>query len=384
MVKFKKICRSIKNALVALCVVSVSNSAWAYAEIAVGNDMGSSGGLSSVEFDCDDEGTPFYINDDWLSPGSQIPASWLPTMPGYTFAGYKDDASDFMWVTADGTLHLSDDMYYNICEVGDNIGWDSQWTATSSYSHTLNVNGGDTASSPSTVYTRQGEGVYREALSYAQSMNSAYKITKLTTLPTKSNNKFKGFYDASSGGTQLVDANGNFKEAAKNSTVSTWYAQWQPLYALTFEDGIGGSGGPGAWYFNSTGVYTDNHGTTVAEFPITAIPTKAGYQFAGYSYNSTNAINSNGGKGDEGFWGYYLIHSASSPQTLTAQWTPNQITITWYGVATAGTGFTSLGNNTYKSEVTYGGDIITPAAAVVANAGQTFLGWKFENPNNQN
>jgi hypothetical protein len=57
----------------------------------------------------------------------------------------------------------------------------------------------------------------------------------------------------------------------------------------------------------------------------------------------------------------------------------NSIVIKWTGVKTAGTGFTAVSgeSNAYTSTVPYGGDVVTPAAAVVATTGQTFLGWKF-------
>lgn len=108
-----------------------------------------------------------------------------------------------------------------------------------------------------------------------------------------------------------------------------------------------------------------------------SLPTKTGYNFNGYwsaTSGGTQYINANGQALDA-----FVAYDATNDFTIYAQWTPNQITITWYGVATAGTGFTAVSGqaNTYTSTVSYGGDITTPGAGV-QSAGQTFLGWKFE------
>lgn len=95
-----------------------------------------------------------------------------------------------------------------------------------------------------------------------------------------------------------------------------------------------------------------------------------GYTFAGYFSATTG-----GTKYVDADGSFTNNAKNNTHSTWYAQWTANSISITWYGV-TSGAGGDSNGVKT--SSVSYGGDITTPAAVIIANTGQSFLGWKFE------
>ncbi len=192
-------------------------------------------------------------------------------------------------------------------------------TATTSYTHTLNNNSGSGVS-PSTVYTRYGEGVY-STLAGAQNMTSSLKITSITTKPTRTNYTFKGFYNSTTGSTQYVTSSGSFTSNAKNSTESTWYAQWDSLYTITL-DKNGGTGGTSTLYWNRSGVYTNSTGTTTWNGTVST-PTRTGYTFAGYNHGSayTGIINSSGSEVDGYLTSYIRSSGTLENKTLTAQWT---------------------------------------------------------------
>lgn len=96
--------------------------------------------------------------------------------------------------------------------------------------------------------------------------------------------------------------------------------------------------------------------------------TKPGYTSTGWGTTTSCTSTSN------------VIKSTDTAATVKAYvcWTANSITITWTGVKTVpSSGFSAISNSTATSNVSYGGNIVTPTAAVAATAGQTFLGWKF-------
>lgn len=137
----------------------------------------------------------------------------------------------------------------------------------------------------------------------------------------------------------------------------------------------GGTGtGVGIWDNTGRLQFTCSQATATCDLPDT---TKGSYKLeqAGYTFN--------------GEWGAQgCVNGVKSVSTTTALSTDTwyacksgvQITINWTGVAASAGG---SGNDGAKSTtVSYGGDIVTPAAAMnPQTSGQIFLGWKFVNPN---
>ena len=120
-------------------------------------------------------------------------------------------------------------------------------------------------------------------------------------------------------------------------------------------------------------------------FSMPAALTETGYTFNKWNVNSKTF---NGGQASVACTSANLGVTSGSA-TITASWTTNKINIVWNGIDNqnvktadnkAMTNFNSS-THTAKSQVDYNGNIATPEAAR-AIAGQTFVGWKFVNPNN--
>ena len=96
------------------------------------------------------------------------------------------------------------------------------------------------------------------------------------TIPTRTGYKFNGYYTATSGGTQVINANGNWTNAWTRSTAkpAQLHAQWTPnTYTIKY-DGNGATGGSTA---SSSHTYDSSKTLTKNGFE------KEGYHFVGWS-----------------------------------------------------------------------------------------------------
>ena len=173
-------------------------------------------------------------------------SSTKPTRTGYTFAGWNTNSSGTGTNYSAGGSYTAD-------QNGGTVTLYAKWTANS-YTVTFNANGGSTSTSSKTV-------------TYASTYGT------LPT-PTRTGYTFKGWYTASSGGTQVTSS----------STVSitanqTLYAKWTAnTYTLTF-NANGGSVSPST--------KSVAFGSAFGNLPT---PTRPGYTFKGwfkYSYGGT-------------------------------------------------------------------------------------------------
>ena len=133
------------------------------------------------------------------------------------------------------------------------------------------------------------------------------------SVPTRTNYRFEGYYDAVSGGKKYINADGSSAiKWDKSVTSATLYARWTLLQSnVTLNQG-GGTGG--------TELVQATYGQAM---PSATMPTRTGYTFEGY-YDS----NSGGTK-------YYNANGTSakswdktSNTTLYARWTPISKNIT--------------------------------------------------------
>ena len=163
-----------------------------------------------------------------------------------------------------------------------------------SYAQTVNDNNGSGGSG--TIYQKKtvGEG---EAVFYADDQCTV--ALSAVTKPTRANYAFSGYYSASTGGTQYIDANGGILPAYESATGSarTIYARWVAPYKITISANSG-TGGTSAFYFDSiSGKFYA--GQDMAE-QITAITphTRECFIFVGcYSSNNTTStvrVSANG------------------------------------------------------------------------------------------
>ena len=179
-------------------------------------------------------------------------------------------------------------------------------------------------SGTATLYTKKG----------ATIVYTGIQNTTTGTIPTatKTGYTFNGWYTASSGGSQVLNANGTFTGTAVSgyTTASAWnvtanktlYAQCTPtIFTITLNNQDAITAGTTEIYEKyNTGYYTDSAATTQMSTAANGItvPTRDGYTFDGY-YTSANGgtqyIDANG----------KLTSSASTTQftaagTLYAHW----------------------------------------------------------------
>lgn len=169
---------------------------------------------------------------------------------------------------------------------------------------------------------------------------------------TRSGYRFKGFYSATSGGTQYADEYGSFTNAAYALTANkTWYAQGEKLSCWLQLNANNGSGGTASVY-TKTGTedgdqifYTDVNCTA----PTTpTAPTRIGYVFMGFfsaASGGTKYINAD-------MTPTAALRSRTTDGTIYAQWqAPYKVTLTstnWTG-ATAAFWYDAIGGKCYAA-----------------------------------
>lgn len=166
------------------------------------------------------------------------------TKTGYTLTGWKDTGTSTTYTTSTTYAQLYDGF------AGDSIDLYAQWQANT-YTVTFDANGG-------TCTTANKDVIYG---------------TTYGTLPTptRTGYTFKGWFTASTGGSQVIS-----NTVVSITSAQTLYAQWQAnIYAVTF-NANGGN------YSSNTTTTTKNisYGSTLGTLPV---PTRTGYTFAGYS-----------------------------------------------------------------------------------------------------
>ena len=175
---------------------------------------------------------------------------------------------------------------------------------------TLDPNGGSTLTTPY-VYTATGEA-----------------LPAVTEIPTKANYNFKGYYTATSGGTQIYnDQGGSLVSSSTYTEAKTLYAQWERK-GYTINYNLGG-GTAGTQHPASADVGTS--------FEVSR-PTKNGYTFVGWKMSGcatgakggesssavTTTVVNNGiyGGGKTSYW-FKDLCAAGGSVTLTAIWSEN-------------------------------------------------------------
>lgn len=156
--------------------------------------------------------------------------------------------------------------------------------------------------------------------------------TTPTNIPTYSGYICTGFYTEESGGTRVIDQNGNLLSWYASQPTYI-YAQWiNPIVTVSLNNQSATTAGSTAVYERyNTGIYLDAAATsqqmTTSANHIT-LPTRTGYTFGGY-YTGTNGtgtqlINASG----------YITNSFTTTRftagtTIYAKWTPNTYTVTF-------------------------------------------------------
>ena len=148
----------------------------------------------------------------------------LPATTGLTRDGYT---TGNRWCTnAAGTgscYYAGEETTVNISADGSDIELYAMWTPNV-YTINLNHQSADTDGAPETVYLKYATGWFSND-------TATTPVSKLTTAPTKTGYEFAGYYSETSGGIQIVSANGSFQMSENALTFtttepSTIYARW--------------------------------------------------------------------------------------------------------------------------------------------------------------
>ena len=178
-------------------------------------------------------------------------------------------------------------------------------------------------------------------------------MPKITSLPTRSGYSFKGYYSATSGGTQYYKADGTSAKNWDKDYGSTLYAQWIQSSTVTLNKNNG----------------TGGTNSVVAEpgkaMPTATMPSRTGYTFQGYYDTSATT----------GGTQYYKADGKSARnwdktgnQTLWARWTAINYTI----------GYT-LNGGTATNPTSYNIETATFTLNNPTRTGYTFTGWTGSN-----
>ena len=191
---------------------------------------------------------------------------------GYEFVGWYDAASGGNQLSTSTTYTVKYDISFSEKTVYGRF-------RAKTYTVTLNASGGT-----------GGTG----------SVTATYNVAMpLATMPTRNGYTFKGYYDATSGGTQYYKADGSSARTWNKAAASTLYAQWElATYTITYDNLKGTT-------HTNPATYTINSATITFTAP-TSKP--AGYTFANWSPASI-ATGSTGNK------------------TVTANWTAATSTV---------------------------------------------------------
>jgi len=214
-------------------------------------------------------------------------SSTKPTRTGYTFSTWNTNSA------GTGTNYAAGASY----TANAAVTLYAKWTANT-YTVTFNANGGTTPTASKSV-------------TYASTYGT------LPT-PTRDGHTFKGWFTATSGGTQVTAST-----TVSITAAQTLYAQWTiNTYAVSF-NANGGTGAPAA--------QTKTHGTALTL--STTKPTKEGHTFKNWNtaQNGTGTSYASGAS-----------YTANAGTTLYAQWTANTLKI--YYNANGGT----INSTTYK------------------------------------
>ena len=199
------------------------------------------GGTSTVYYWPDKGYTTSSTSTTVIASGSVLVSS-LPTRAGYTFAGYYSAASGGMqYVDSSGKRTTSAPALTTAAT------WHAQWTANT-ITLTWNSQGGSAVGSTSKVYA------------------SGAKVPMPASNPTRAGYSFRGWFTATSGGTQVTS------NTALPTSNATYYAQWNANTITLTWNSQGGSA-----VSNTSATYS-----LTAKVPMPATTSRSGYTFAGW------------------------------------------------------------------------------------------------------
>ena len=214
-----------------------------------------------------------------------------PTRIGYNFKGYYSgqNGSGTQIVYENGDINTSANTVFTT----NNSTIYAKWTPKV-FTVTLNHQSPTNSPAPSTVYLKYATNWYSNPTATTQ-------ISSMTTVPTKTNYDFGGYWTGTNGsGTQVIDSNGNFLTTTAALTAitsnTTIYAKWTAAAPAIYTVTLNSNGGSGnhAIYYSNGNYYCDTSATQVINSNANVFttcgfsaPTLTNNLFDGYYSNSS-------------------------------------------------------------------------------------------------
>lgn len=294
-----------------------------------------------------------FADDQCTIPLQTVAA---PTKAGCIFLGYfyYVDQDTPKYVNADGSWTGD----YTSMTISRDITLYAHW-AEGGYEYTLDRQLG--SGGPDKVY------LAGNSSQWCSDYTLTTVITSITP-PTRDGATFAGYFDAATGGTKYVNADGSFVSGSASSApraTTTLYAQWQSSAWVIAIDNDGGTGTERLFVSATSGGIFADASCTLAVSTLTP-PTLAGYEFLGLFVEDT----------DEEFvddTGAFVVDPATyqpgGDVRVYAKW--NAIAYTLTLNPNGGTVSPSSISVTYR--VPIGSNL--PAPPDIKRAGLKFAGW---------
>ena len=171
------------------------------------------------------------------------------------------------------------------------VDFTSEWRPMISAAITLNSGSGvSQQAAPATMYAVYDVGVYssQPTVQTLSNFTTSNRLTALSTMPQKTGYNMLGAWTTeNSGGTQVIDSNGDFIYNAASTQFSdetspqNWYIRWEPnTYTVTYNPGLHGSGTAASYTGVSNGGLTYDSTWTTKTFAQTQLTAATGYSFS--------------------------------------------------------------------------------------------------------
>ncbi len=316
--------------------------------------------------------------DAWYTTAActtKIQRITVPTKRGYTFEGYKGyswaTGDEITYITATGLISAGDG------NVKGNVTLTAQWKPNV-YSVTLNKNTTSTDSTKvQTLYYKYGT-----AALYIDSNCATVATASNITLPVRSGYTFLGYRSGRSSGTSYISSS----RVPQNLTSSlmtgnsTWYAQWNNLYKVVFDNQAATTAGTSTAYVRHGSVQWYSNSACTTTLGAVTLPRKTGYTFMGYYLNKegtgTRYVDPNSGKLLVGM-SDDLDKVIDGQITLYAKWELNAWTITLddrdADMAGSGAVYVRYGDGKYYADQDYKTAITQ--VKVPGKTGYVFMGY---------
>jgi uncharacterized repeat protein (TIGR02543 family) len=276
---------------------------------------------------------------------------------GYKIYGYKANQSDVVGTTSyssglSGFTTLSSNSL-TLYRADGNKAYTFYYIP---YDYTISLNAnGATQGGDASIVLSYGDNFYKDT----KYINKMSVDMNNVTVPSRTGYIFDGFYDANTGGTQMIDKNGYLTANASVTAYTSdtmWYAHWIPIsYTINYI----GNGATSGTMAPSVHEYGTAKGLSTNEYKRT------GYTFSGWSTSSTGSVVYPNGRGV-----LNLTVIDGDEIDLYAVWTVNQYTIVYVGNG-------STGGSTASTVCTYG-QPFKIASNGFEKTGYVFKGWATE------